>query len=145
MERLKAPEAYIDLFFAVTRERVGAKDALRVEKKETSPGSGRYELHPFGLDLGPWSAQEDALRDVDIDAWNAKALELVSAIRAAGRKNILWICSLLAPPLLIAGVLQEDLSFGASGVFLLIVAAALWGQIILAKLKAHPPPHRSGK
>jgi hypothetical protein len=142
MERLKKPEEYIDLFLAFKKGRVTAKDALRIEKKEEAdlPGTGWYELHPFGLDLGTWNKQKDALQDVDIDAWNAQALERVSAIRAAGRNNILWICSLLSPPLLIAAWLQEDLSFGVSGIFLLVVAAFLWGQLVIAKLKAHRRP-----
>jgi hypothetical protein len=135
MERLKEPEEYLDLFLYVKKGRVTAKDALRIEKKESSPlsGSGWYELHPFGTDLGTWNANEDALRDVDIDAWNAKAHELVSGIRASGRKNVLFLCAVFGPALLIAGVLQNNLSFGASGVFFLVVAAMLWRQAAAAR------------
>ena len=137
MEQLKNPEEYIDLFVSLKKGRITANDALRIEKKEADPGSGWYELHPLGIDLGTWDANEDALHAVDIDAWNAKAHELVSGIRASCRKNVLFLCSLLGPALLIGGVLQKDPAFSAPGIFFLVVAALLWGQSIIAKLKAH--------
>jgi hypothetical protein len=141
MERLKDPEEYIELFLHVKKGRITAKDALWIEKKETAPrsGSGWYELHPFGVELGTWNEKEDALRAVDIDAWNAKAHGLVSKIRAGHRKNILFLCAIFGPALLIAGWLQNDLSFGASGVFFLVIAAMLWRQIAGAK-QARPMP-----
>ena len=144
MEPLKDPEEYIPLFLQMKKGRVTAKDALWIEKKEDAqrPGSGWYEMHPFGFDLGPWNKNEDALRDVDIDAWNAKAHGLVSAIRAKHHKNILFFCSVLGPALLAAGLLQEETSFSASGIFFLAVAGILWAQVIIAKLRTRPLPRR---
>jgi hypothetical protein len=138
MERLKGPEAYIELFTSVKKGRITAKDALWIEKKETAhlPGTGWYEMHPFGFDLGAWNEKEDALKDVDIDAWNAKAHKLVSGVRAKSRKLVLFICCLLAPTLLIAGIPENDPSFIASGIFFLVAAAILSAQFFIACLKA---------
>jgi hypothetical protein len=141
MEALKNPEEYIDHFVFLRRGRIRTQDAFWIEKREDGrlPGSGWYELHPFGIDLGTWDENEDALQGVDIAAWNAKALELVSEVRARerarNRKNVLYICSIAGPPLLVAGLLQNDASFNTAGAFFLVVAAFLWWQILAARLK----------
>ena len=141
MAQLEDPEKFIALFLQMKKGRVTANDALWIEKKEDAhlPGSGWYEMHPFGFDLGAWNNAEDALRDVDINAWNAKAHDLVSAIRNKHRKNILFLCSVSGPALLTMGLLQDNTSFSASGVFFLVIAGILWAQFLGAKLRARSP------
>jgi len=82
-EPLKNPEDYLEKFFS-WKKSTDIGEAPRIEKKESRyiPGTGWYELHPFGVDIGKWNRQEDSLANVDIVAWNTESYDLARAMRS---------------------------------------------------------------